>query len=205
MEVAFIIKVFVSIFIIVDPIGLIPGFIALTASYSQSKIKTTVWEATLTLILVLTVFTLFGKDILNFFGITIPAFKIAGGIIIFMIAWQMLQAKQTRLKISPEEEVYSKEQEKIGIVPLGIPMLAGPGAITTVIVLSGEKQILAKFIILGSILVTAFLTYFILLFAKRFSDWLGPTGLYIFTRLMGLILAAIAVQFVIDGIKIVSF
>ncbi|HEC49937.1 MAG TPA: MarC family protein [Candidatus Desulfofervidus auxilii] len=205
MEVAFIIKVFVSIFIIVDPIGLIPGFVALTAPYSQSKIKTTVWEATLTLILVLTVFTLFGKDILNFFGITIPAFKIAGGIIIFMIAWQMLQAKQTRLKISPEEEVYSKEQEKIGIVPLGIPMLAGPGAITTVIVLSGEKQILAKFIILGSVLATAFLTYFILLFAKRFSDWLGPTGLYIFTRLMGLILAAIAVQFVIDGIRILSF
>ncbi|AMM41768.1 MarC family membrane protein [Candidatus Desulfofervidus auxilii] len=205
MEVAFIIKVFVSIFIIVDPIGLIPGFIALTASYSQSKIKTTVWETTLTLILVLTVFTLFGNDILNFFGITIPAFRIAGGIIIFMIAWQMLQAKQTRLKISPEEEVYSKEQEKIGIVPLGIPMLAGPGAITTVIVLSGEKQILAKFIILGSVLATAFLTYFILLFAKRFSDWLGPTGLYIFTRLMGLILAAIAVQFVIDGIRILSF
>jgi len=205
MEVAFIIKVFVSIFIIVDPIGLIPGFIALTASYSQSKIKTTVRETTLTLILVLTVFTLFGNDILNFFGITIPAFKIAGGIIIFMIAWQMLQAKQTRLKISPEEEVYSKEQEKIGIVPLGIPMLAGPGAITTVIVLSGEKQILAKFIILGSVLATAFLTYFILLFAKRFSDWLGPTGLYIFTRLMGLILAAIAVQFVIDGIRILSF
>jgi len=150
MEVAFIIKVFVSIFIIVDPIGLIPGFVALTAPYSQSKIKTTVWEATLTLILVLTVFTLFGKDILNFFGITIPAFKIAGGIIIFMIAWQMLQAKQTRLKISPEEEVYSKEQDKIGIVPLGVPMLAGPGAITTVIVLSGEKQILAKFIIVVS-------------------------------------------------------
>lgn len=201
MEIGFIIKSFISIFIIVDPIGLIPGFITLTASYSSTKIKTTVREATLTIIFILTIFTLWGENILNFFGVTIHAFRIAGGIIIFMVAWQMLQVKRTRLKTTPEEEAYTKEQEEIGVVPLGTPMLAGPGAITTVIVLAGHKEPYAKFIILTSILITALLTYFILLSARRLVKWLGPTGLNIFTRLMGLILAAIAVQFILDGIK----
>ncbi|MDL1970359.1 MAG: MarC family protein [Candidatus Desulfofervidaceae bacterium] len=197
----FIIETFVSIFIIVDPIGLIPTFVSLTTSYSPKKITRTVQEATLTLVFVLGVFTFWGNKILHFFGITIPAFRIAGGVVIFMVAWQMLQAQRTRLKTTPEEEAYTLEQEEIGVVPLGVPMLAGPGAITTVLVLVGDGGYLKKLIIFSVIFIIAFITYFILRWARQLAKWLGPTGLNIFTRLMGLILAAIAVQFILDGIK----
>jgi len=153
--------------------------------------------AIMTTILVLTAFAIFGNQILKLFGITIPAFRIAGGFIIFMVAIQMLQAQRTRLKATPEEEAHSYEQEEIGVVPLGTPMLAGPGAITTVIVLSESNL----WVILASILITSLLAYVILLQANRISNLLGPTGLNIFIRLMGLVLAAVSVQFVIDGIK----
>ncbi|MCD6255487.1 MAG: MarC family protein [Deltaproteobacteria bacterium] len=197
MELKFALKAFVSIFIIVDPLGLVPYFITLTSGYSPSKRRRTVHLAIMTTILVLTAFAIFGNQILKLFGITIPAFRIAGGFIIFMVAIQMLQAQRTRLKATPEEEAHSYEQEEIGVVPLGTPMLAGPGAITTVIVLSESNL----WVILASILITALLAYVILLQANRISNLLGPTGLNIFIRLMGLVLAAVSVQFVIDGIK----
>ena len=197
MELKFALKAFVSIFIIVDPLGLVPYFITLTSGYSPSKRRRTVHLAIMTTIFVLTAFALFGNQILKLFGITIPAFRIAGGFIIFMVAIQMLQAQRTRLKATPEEEAHSYEQEEIGVVPLGTPMLAGPGAITTVIVLSESNL----WVILASILITALLAYVILLQANRISNLLGPTGLNIFIRLMGLVLAAVSVQFVIDGIK----
>ncbi len=197
MELKFALKAFVSIFIIVDPLGLVPYFITLTSGYSPSRRKRTVHLAIMTTILVLTAFAIFGNQILKLFGITIPAFRIAGGFIIFMVAIQMLQAQRTRLKATPEEEAHSYEQEEIGVVPLGTPMLAGPGAITTVIVLSESNL----WVILASILITALLAYVILLQANRISNLLGPTGLNIFIRLMGLVLAAVSVQFVIDGIK----
>lgn len=197
MELKFALKAFVSIFIIVDPLGLVPHFIGLTSGYSLERRKRTIRLAVITTILVLIIFAIFGNHILQLFGITIHAFRIAGGIIIFMVAIQMLQVQRTRLKTTPEEEVYSHEQEEIGVVPLGIPMLAGPGAITTVIVLSGSNL----WIIIASILITALLAYLILFQAARVSNFLGPTGLNIFRRLMGLVLAAISVQLVIDGIK----
>ena len=196
MELKFALKAFVSIFIIVDPLGLVPYFITLTSGYSPSRRRRTVHLAIMTTILVLTAFAIFGNQILKLFGITIPAFRIAGGFIIFMVAIQMLQAQRTRLKATPEEEAHSYEQEEIGVVPLGTPMLAGPGAITTVIVLSESNL----WVILASILITALLAYVILLQANRISNLLGPTGLNIFIRLMGLVLAAVSVQFVIDGI-----
>lgn len=197
MELKFALKAFVSIFIIVDPLGLVPYFITLTSGYSPSRRRRTVHLAIMTTIFVLTAFAIFGNQILKLFGITIPAFRIAGGFIIFMVAIQMLQAQRTRLKATPEEEAHSYEQEEIGVVPLGTPMLAGPGAITTVIVLS-ENDL---WVILASILITALLAYVILLQANRISNLLAPTGLNIFIRLMGLVLAAVSVQFVIDGIK----
>ncbi len=197
MELKLGLKIFISIFIIVDPLGLVPHFISLTSGYSVERRKRTIHLAVITTILVLLIFAIFGNHILQLFGITIHAFRIAGGFVIFMVAIQMLQAQRTRLKTTPEEEAYSHEQEEIGVVPLGIPMLAGPGAITTVIVVAESSL----WIIIASILITALLAYLILSQAARVSNFLGPTGLNIFTRLMGLILAAISVQFVIDGIK----
>ncbi len=197
----FILKTFVSIFIIVDPIGLIPSFITLTNNYSPQKIKRTVWEASLTLMVVLTLFTLWGNAILRIFGISLPAFRVAGGAILFMVSWEMLQAKRTRLKTSPEEEAYTQVQEDIGIVPLGVPMLAGPGAITNVMVLGGESYPLGKVIILCAVFLTTISTFLILRYASILARILGQTGLLVMTRLMGLLLAGIAFQFVFDGIK----
>jgi multiple antibiotic resistance protein len=194
-------RIFVAIFIIVDPIGLLPLFIALTHNYSKKRIKHTVWLACLTSAFVLIIFALAGDIILEFFGLTIPAFRIAGGIIIFIIALGMLQAKRTRLKTTPEEEEKGLEQEEVGIVPIGIPMLAGPGAITTVIVFTSSSQQYNTYITIAAIMLTLFFAFFILKQAVSIHRILGPTGLNIFTRLMGLILAVISVQFVIDGIK----
>ncbi len=194
-------RIFVAIFIIVDPIGLLPLFIALTHNYSKNRIKHTVWLACLTSAFVLIIFSLAGNIILEFFGVTIPAFRIAGGIIIFIIAVEMLQVKRTRLKTTPEEEEKGLEQEEVGIVPIGIPMLAGPGAITTVIVFTSSSQQHNIYITIAAIMLTLFLAFFILKQAVFIHRILGPTGLNIFTRLMGLILAVISVQFVMDGIK----
>lgn len=194
-------RIFVAIFIIVDPIGLLPLFIALTHNYSKKRIKHTVWLACLTAVFVLIIFAFAGDIILEFFGVTIPAFRIAGGIIIFIIALGMLQAKRTRLKTTPEEEEKGLEQEEVGIVPIGIPMLAGPGAITTVIVFTSSSQQYNTYITIAAIMLTLFFAFFILKQAVSIHRILGPTGLNIFTRLMGLILAVISVQFVIDGIK----
>ena len=194
-------RIFVAIFIIVDPIGLLPLFIALTHNYSKKRIKHTVQFACLTAAFVLMIFAFAGDIILEFFGVTIPAFRIAGGIIIFIIALGMLQAKRTRLKTTPEEEEKGLEQEEVGIVPIGIPMLAGPGAITTVIVFTSSSQQYNTYITIAAIMLTLFFAFFILKQAVSIHRILGPTGLNIFTRLMGLILAVISVQFVIDGIK----
>ena len=200
-DLQFIFKTFISIFIIVDPIGLIPSFVGLTASYSPKRVRQTVIEATLTLSIILTIFTLWGSRILEVFGISLPALRIAGGVILFMVAWQMLQAKRTRLKSTPEEEAYTQIQEDIGIVPLGIPMLAGPGAITNVMMLAGGGGGREKIVIVSAVLFTTILTFFILRYARKLANWLGQTGLLVLTRLMGLILAGIAVQFVLDGIR----
>ncbi len=200
-DLQFVFKAFVSIFIIVDPIGLIPNFVSLTASYSPQRVQQTVIEATLTLFSILTIFTLWGSRILEVFGISLPALRIAGGAILFMVAWQMLQAKRTRLKSTPEEEAYTQIQEDIGIVPLGIPMLAGPGAITNVMVLAGGGERGEKIVIVSAIIFTTILTFFILRYARKLASWLGQTGLLVLTRLMGLILAGIAVQFILDGIR----
>lgn len=194
-------RIFVAIFIIVEPIGLLPLFIALTHNYSKKRIKHTVWLACLTAAFVLIIFTFTGDIMLEFFGVTIPAFRIAGGIIIFIVALGMLQAKRTRLKTTPEEEEKGLEQEEVGIVPIGIPMLAGPGAITTVIVSTSSSQQYNTCITIAAIMLTLFFAFFILKQAASIHRILGPTGLNIFTRLMGLILAVISVQFVIDGIK----
>jgi len=193
-------RIFVAIFIIVDPVGLLPLFIALTHNYSKKRIERTVQLACLTAAFVLIIFAFAGNIILEIFGVTIPAFRIAGGIIVFIVALEMLQAKRTRLKTTPEEEEKGLEQEEVGIVPIGIPMLAGPGAITTVIVFTSSSQEYT-YITVVAIILTLLLTFFILKQAVFIHRILGPTGLNIFTRLMGLILAVISIQFVIDGIK----
>src|SRR6267143_1115087 len=150
----------------------------------------------------LTAFALGGSLIFRLFGITIGAFKIAGGVLIGLNALDMVQARRSSQRETAVEKAEGIEKEDVGIMPLGVPMLAGPGAISTVMVLSGaSKSVVTTLGVYAAIALTAFLTYVTLAAAPRVENRLGQTGMRILTRLMGLVLCAIAVQFIIDGIK----
>jgi len=150
----------------------------------------------------LTAFALGGSLIFRLFGITIAAFKIAGGVLIGLNALDMVQARRSQQKETPVEKAEGIEKEDVGIMPLGVPILAGPGAISTVMVLAGaSKSELTTIGVYAAIALTALLCYVTLAAATRLERRLGQTGMRILTRLMGLVLGAIAVQFIIDGLK----
>jgi multiple antibiotic resistance protein len=190
-----------SIFFIVDPMAAIPSFLVMTAADNEAKRRRMARQAAWTCFLVLSIFSLAGSLIFKFFGITLPAFKIAGGLILFLVAMEMLQARRSGTQEVTEERVEGTEKEEIGVTPLGIPMLAGPGAISTVMVLMGQSrdwwQVIPVFVAIG---VTALASYFVLAGANRVRRLLGEIGIRILMRLMGLVLTAIAVQFVLNGL-----
>src|SRR5262245_1054144 len=135
---------FTSLLAIVNPIGAVPMYVALTAAYERAQRRTTLRRGIVTAFLVMVAFAILGSLILRFFGITTPAFQIAGGILFFGIGWDMLQARRTRTKPTEEEEIAGAAKEDVGIIPLGIPGLAGPGAITTVIALQSQADTVAE-------------------------------------------------------------
>ncbi|WP_456433362.1 MarC family protein [Thermosulfuriphilus sp.] len=188
----------VSIFIIVDPLGNIPLLLALTKEYPPEKTRETIRQAILVAAGVLILFCLAGDLILKVFGVRVPAFRVAGGVILFMIALRMIQALPLLTRSSPEEaDQAGREKEEVAIVPLAVPILAGPGAITTVMVLSGQEP---KILVIVSILTVMALTYVIFARAPLVASALGASGTGLFTRIMGLILAVIAVEFITTGL-----
>lgn len=157
----------------------------------------------LTCAITLIAFALGGSVIFKVFGITIGAFKIAGGVLIGLNALDMVQARRSQQRETPAEKAEGIEKDDIGILPLGVPMLAGPGAISTVMVLAlTVKSPAATAAIYVSILLTAAISFLVLAAATMVERRLGQTGMRILTRLMGLVLCAIAVQFILDGIKL---
>ena len=195
--------IFTSILFIVDPFAVIPAFLAMTVRDTPAQRKMLArrgaWTCTITLI----AFALGGSMIFKIFGITIGAFKIAGGVLIGLNALDMVQARRSQQRETPIETAEGIQKDDIGIMPLGVPMLAGPGAISTVMVLAlGAKSTAAMVTVYVSIMLTALITYWVLSAASMVERRLGQTGMRILTRLMGLVLAAIAVQFIIDGIKL---
>jgi multiple antibiotic resistance protein len=192
---------FSTIFFVVDPIGLIPIFISMTQSDSAEKRVSIARRATIAAGIILVVFAVFGKLIFSAFGITLASFKIAGGILLWFIALDMVRAKQTRVKTTPEEEQEGVEKEDIALIPLAIPMLSGPGSISTVMVLMGQAKSWLYFVpVFVSIFLTCLITYLMLRSAQYLIKYFKQTGLRIIVRIMGMILAAIAVQFVINGV-----
>jgi multiple antibiotic resistance protein len=190
-----------SVFFLVDPFTVIPLFLAITSDSPDSERRQIARRAAWTCAIVLCSFALVGSLIFKMFGITLPAFKIAGGIILMRIGLDMLQARQSPTKVSPEETEESATKDDASIIPLGMPMLAGPGAISTVMVLVGESHSVWQHgIIYAAILLTAFVSYLVLAGANRVRRYLGDTGIRIMTRLMGLLLVALAVQFVANGL-----
>jgi multiple antibiotic resistance protein len=190
---------FGSVFSIVDPFSAVPVFLGLAGGESRAVQSRTALRASLTCFFVLSIFGAAGSAIFRFFGITIPAFKIAGGILLFGVALEMMRAKHSGTRSTKEEE--AEEREDVGLIPLGLPLLSGPGAIAAVMVLAGNardsEQRIAVHIAVLAVSVVAFL---VLRSASFFSRILGTTGINVIGRLMGLILAAMAIQFVIDGV-----
>ncbi len=191
-----------SVFFLVDPIAAIPAFLAMTSHADAEQRRHMAKRAAFTCFVVLTAFGLGGTLIFRVFGITLPAFKIAGGIILLLIGLEMLQARRSNTKETPGETAEGSEKEDIGIIPLGIPMLAGPGSISAVMVLvSQSPSWLHTIPIFVAIAFTAAAAYLILAGADRVRDYLGATGIRILMRLMGLLLMAIAVQFMLNGLS----
>jgi len=193
----------VTIFAIVDPIGTLPFFVALTAGFSPDDRNVILHRAVLVLGGVLAVFALFGRFLFQAFGFTLAAFEIAGGILLFMVAYDMLRGEVARVKLTPQDrdEAIARRDE-LSVVPLGIPLLAGPGAISTVMIYEGNSSnspisIAATFV---AIAVTTVATYFILKYGQPILRSIGRVGVMAMTRVLGLLLAAVGVQFVIIGI-----
>lgn len=192
-----------AVLFIVDPIGVVPLFVAMTANDSPEKCRAMARRACLTALGVLVFFALFGTVIFKVFGVSLAAFRVAGGLLLMLTALDMLRAQHPATKTSPQEAQEGAEQEDIAIVPLAMPLLAGPGAIATVMVLMAEYggDWLGAGIVVACIAVTFFVTYLLLRSAGLVKRVLKQTGIAILERIFGLILAAIAVQFVFEGGK----
>jgi multiple antibiotic resistance protein len=190
-----------SIFFLVDPFAAIGSFLAITAGVDDDRRRRMARKAAITCFIVLTTFALAGSFIFRMFGITLPAFELAGGLILMLIGLDMLQAKRSATQESSSETEEAATKEDAGIVPMGIPMLAGPGAISSVMVLVGQApnwhQMAA---ILGAITITSAVSYWVLAAASKVKGVLGETGIRILVRIMGLLLVALAAQFFVNGL-----
>jgi multiple antibiotic resistance protein len=200
LNLQFAILAFTSLLAIVNPLGAVPIYVALTAPYTREHRAATLRRAVTTGAIVLLVFALAGTYILQFFGITRQAFQIAGGILFFAIGWDMLQAKRSRVKTTEAEETESSSRDDVGIIPLGLPTLAGPGAITTVIALNGQAvTVLDSVAVYVAIVLVLAVCWVTLAAAPMLTQRMGQTGMNVMTRLMGLLVMVIGAQFVING------
>jgi multiple antibiotic resistance protein len=195
-----------SIFFLVDPFAAIPAFLIMTSGSAPARRRHMALRATVTCFVVLTAFAFGGSLIFRLFGITLPAFKIAGGLILILIGLDMLQARRSATHETPGDTAEGAVKEDVGIIPLGIPMLAGPGSISTIMVLTTDaKSWIQVALVIFAVATTAFVAYWILSAADRVRHFLGETGIRILTRMFGLILTAIAVQFVLSGLADAGF
>ena len=194
---------FAALFAIVDPIGMLPFFVTLTDGFAAADRAYVVRRSTIFATILLIAFALLGRYIFLLLNITIYAFEIAGGLLLFVIAFDMLFGESPRTKLTPmdRDELLSRREE-VGIVPLGMPLLAGPGAISTVMIYaqSVEGSIPGSIALYVAILLVMVSTYIVLRLGVRIFDRVGRVGLIAISRVIGLILAAIAVQFVINGV-----
>jgi len=192
---------FTSVLFIVDPIAVIPTYLVITRDESPLQRASTARRACIAAALLLSVFGFAGRLIFELFGITLPAFRIAGGLILWLVAMDMLRSQRT-MQETPAEIIEGQEKEDVALTPLAVPMLAGPGAISTVTVLAGQARTVARTVtVYAAIVLTAFVCWIVLRAADRLSARLGRTGIQIASRIMGLMLAAVAVQFVITGVS----
>lgn len=196
------IKIFVGLLAIVNPIGAVPLFISITSDETNAERRVTARTVAIGTSIILLTALFAGEELLFFFGITVDSFRVGGGILLLLMAIAMLHGKTSQVKQTSEELDESIAKENVAIVPLAMPLLAGPGAISAVILAAHRGTGLAHYALLSTaIIVLGGLVWVALRLAPLMARRLGATGINVFTRIMGLILAAISVEFIANGLK----
>ena len=204
---AFLITAFVTLFVVIDPIGLTPMFVLLTRGQEARARRAIARRACLTAIAILTVFAAFGEAVLGFIGISMAAFKVAGGILLFLTALDMLFDRRRKRREGQADEGQAEDDgDDPSVFPLAIPLIAGPGSIATIILLAGQRpgweglaMVLAVMLAVLAVVLVFFLSSGLL------ERLLGRTGINVVTRLLGMLLAALSVQFILDGLRDYGF
>lgn len=195
---------FVVLFIVLDPIGVAWLFAALTIDNNPQQQRRMAVRGVVLAGAILFVFFFFGNGLLAWMGISLPAFRIAGGVLLFLLSLEMVFARQSGLRSTTKSEQHeAQHKDDISVFPLAFPLLAGPGAITTVLLMVGQINTLTDRLITGTVILSvSIVTLLILLLARRLAMILGQTGANVVSRLLGLVLSALAIQFIIDGIRL---
>jgi multiple antibiotic resistance protein len=202
--VGFALSTLAALFVVVDPIGCVPLFVAITDGDAPEHKRRTAFRASLLSGVILALFAVTGTLVFRLLGVSEGAFRIAGGVLLFLLAVDMLRAQRSRQRTTPEEEAEGATKPEVSVFPLAIPALAGPGAISTVMVLVSRAHSALQFaIVLCSIALTLLATYWILRAALAVAKRLGQTGMNVLERVMGLVLATVAAQFVVDGVNLI--
>jgi len=194
---------FVVLFIVLDPIGVAWLFAAMTVGSNLHQQRRMAINGVTLAVVIIYVFFFLGDDLLRWMGISLPAFRIAGGVLLFLLSLEMVFARQSGLRSTTIGEQHeAKHKQDISVFPLAFPLLAGPGVLTTVILMAGQiGSVTDRLVMSGVIIAVCTISLLALLMARPISSILGETGANVISRLLGLILSALAVQFVIDGIK----
>ena len=195
--------VFMGFFAIMNPIANIPVFLGLTSDDDQQTTKAVAFRSLMLAFTIVAVFSLAGKVILDLFGITLPAFRITGGLLVFLIGFHMLQGNQSSVHQLNEEDTKKSRDAALSVAvsPLAIPILAGPGTIATAMNLSARGGLPEIMVTIGAFAVLCILTYVLFVSGEKFVTYIGAGALGVITRMMGLILAVIGTQMLIEGVK----
>ncbi|KUZ97020.1 hypothetical protein WI40_15955 [Burkholderia ubonensis] len=195
-------KSFISLLALINPVGAVPFFLSLTAQQTDDERRHTIRIASVSVFCVITVTTLLGQQIIDFFGISVGSLEVGGGIIMLLMAISMLNAQAGNTRSTPEERHEAEQKDNIAVVPLAIPLLTGPGSISTVIIYAANSRHWydrVGLVVIGAIL--ACLCFVAMRLAEPIANWIGRTGINIATRLMGLMLSALAVEFIVNGLR----
>ncbi|MDC7789551.1 MarC family protein [Rhodoplanes sp. TEM] len=204
MDLDFLVSAAVTLFVVVDPLGLAPAFVAITDGLPPAARNQAGFRATVIAVVVLVGAALIGEWLLHHLGIGLPAFRIAGGLLLFAVAFEMVLGVRVERQSREAEVAVEERVRHVAAFPLAIPLMAGPGALTAVILLAGEAGSLARLgVLIGVVIAVCALCLVVFRFSARVSGWLGITGNVVLSRLLGVLLAALAVQYVIDGAKAV--
>jgi multiple antibiotic resistance protein len=190
-----------TLFFAIDPVAAVPLFLAMTDNETEASRRRMVRGAALVTAFTLSGFAVAGNWIFRFFGISLDAFRVAGGALLFLLALDMLRAEPSRQRSTPEERSEGRDKPDVSVFPLGIPILAGPGAITSVLMLVAQPVPGSRILVVLAVALVVLLTFFILRSAAYIEKRFRRTGLNVVQRLMGLVLAGVAVQFMLDGVR----